>query len=70
MITNPERTSIDRNFELIPINCNKILLLGSSFEGRNFDDEGAPWRYFLHLSIHEIRAYRVGPCGRTMTMFT
>jgi len=61
MITNPERTSIDRKFELIPINCNKILLIGRSFEGRNYDDDGAPYRHFLHLSIHEIHAYRVGP---------
>ena len=46
------------SFTLIPINRNQILLIGKSFEQSYHDDE--TWHY-LHLSIHEIRSYHVGP---------
>ena len=46
------------SFTLIPINRNRILLIGKSFEQSYHDDE--TWHY-LHLSIHEIRSYHVGP---------
>jgi hypothetical protein len=46
------------SFTLIPINHNRILLIGKSHEESYYDDE--TWDY-LHLSIHEIRSYRVGP---------
>ena len=45
-------------FELIAINCNKFLLIGKGIVGGSY---GTPDRYLLHLSIHEIHAYRVGP---------
>ena len=45
---------MDKKIELIPINCNKILLIVHGFEVRQNC-------YTLRLSIHEIRAYRVGP---------
>jgi hypothetical protein len=46
------------SFTLIPINRNRILLIGKSHEESYVTDE--TWHY-LHLSIHEIRSYRVGP---------
>ena len=46
------------SFRLIPINRNRILLIGKSFEESYHDDE--TWHY-LHLSIHEIHSYRIGP---------
>ena len=46
------------SFRLIPINRNRILLIGKTFEESYYDD--TTW-HFLHLSIHEIHSYRVGP---------
>ena len=46
------------SFRLIPINHNRILLIGKTFEESYYDD--TTWHY-LHLSIHEIHSYRVGP---------
>ena len=46
------------SFRLIPINHNQILLFGQSREDSYYTDE--TWHY-LHLSIHEIHSYRVGP---------
>jgi hypothetical protein len=46
------------SFTLIPINRNRILLIGKSHEESYVTDE--TWHY-LHLSIHEIHSYRVGP---------
>ena len=43
---------------VIPINGNRILLFGASREERYDTDE--TWQY-LHLSIHEIHSYRIGP---------
>jgi len=46
-------------FTLIPINHNRILLIGKTHEESYYTDE--TWHY-LHLSIHEIHSsYRVGP---------
>ena len=43
---------------VIPINGNRILVIGQSLEESYYTDE--IWHY-LHLSIHEIHSYRVGP---------
>ena len=43
---------------VIPINGNRILLIGRSRE-KSYDTHET-WHY-LHLSIHEIHSYRVGP---------
>ena len=46
------------SFRLIPINRNQILLVGISYEKGSYVVK--TWHY-LHLSIHEIHSYRVGP---------
>ena len=46
------------SFRLIPINRNQILLIGKSFEKSYYTDET---EHYLHLSIHEIHSYHVGP---------
>ena len=46
------------NFMVIPINRNRILIFGQSREDSYYTDE--TWHY-LHLSIHEMHSYRVGP---------
>ena len=43
---------------VIPINRNRILLIGQCLEESYHDD--TTW-HFLHLSIHEIHSYRIGP---------
>ena len=52
MITDFAGNSRGKTIELIPINCNKIL-----FIGMNTDN----YVYTLHLLIHKIRAYCIGP---------
>ena len=58
MIAMLENTSMLKSFTLIPINHNRILLIGKSFEKSYYDDTT---RHYLHLSIHEIHSYRIGP---------
>jgi hypothetical protein len=58
MITTLQQTTMGDGFSLIPINRNQILLIGKTDEKSYDSDE--TW-HFLHLSIHEIHSYRVGP---------
>jgi len=46
---------MENGFGLIPINRNRILLIGKSSSLRHETCD------YLHLSIHEIHSYRVGP---------
>lgn len=57
-IASLQHTSMAISFTLFPINRNQILLIGMTFEESYYTDE--TWHY-LHLSIHEIHSYRVGP---------
>jgi hypothetical protein len=58
MIAALRQVSMSISFTLIPINHNQILLIGKCHEESYYDDDY--WDY-LHLSIHEIHSYRVGP---------
>jgi hypothetical protein len=58
MIATLQQVSMGISFTLIPIHRNRILLIGQCHEESYYDDQ--TWDY-LHLSIHEIHSYHVGP---------
>ncbi|KIJ95325.1 hypothetical protein K443DRAFT_683104 [Laccaria amethystina LaAM-08-1] len=58
MITRLQSTSYGNSFSLIPINRNQILLIGTCHE-ESYDNDDT-WDY-LHVSVHEIHSYCVGP---------